>query len=68
MPLHSDLYIERDFKVSPLIVDESHDYRIAEMLLNRSIKAMPYHTIFLLTGTLIFKYLADYAGQLALFS
>lgn len=62
-PLYSPVYERLGKNISVLIVDESHDYKNENYILNAAIRALKYTHAFLLTGTPSYNGWEDFAGQ-----
>ncbi|KAJ3520312.1 hypothetical protein NM208_g13760 [Fusarium decemcellulare] len=62
-PLHSSLYDQLSRNIAVLIVDESHDSKNEESVLNAAIRSLRYHYSFLLTGTPVYNTWEDLLGQ-----
>ncbi|KAF5005822.1 hypothetical protein FDECE_7757 [Fusarium decemcellulare] len=62
-PLYSSLYDQLSRNIAVLIVDESHECKTEESVLNAAVRSLKYQYAFLLTGTPIYNTWEDLLGQ-----
>lgn len=66
LPLHSEIFQDREKMFPVIIIDEAHDAKNAGLLLSQAIRNLPYHHAFLLTATPVYNSWNDLGGILLL--